>query len=258
MRTIIATIAATLAVLLIGLLGLVWAGVYPVGADQPHSRPVHWLLDTLRARSIQRAAAAITVPDDLADPARMRRGAGNYDAMCVDCHLRPGLDSSELQRGLSPRPPALAAHPPMDPAAAFWVIRHGIKASGMPAWGPSMDDAYIWDMVALLQRLPALDATGYHALVEASDGHSHGGGEGHTHSGHDGHGHDGHEHDGPGHGGHGHGGHGHDDSQDDHGSTDSTNNPSDHGHHSAPSRSEQRTGKADRGHVHRDGSRHDH
>lgn len=48
----------------------------------------------------------------------------------------------------------------------------------MPAWGHGMEDAYIWNMAAFLQRLPSLHAKGYAALVARSGGHSHGGGEG--------------------------------------------------------------------------------
>jgi mono/diheme cytochrome c family protein len=68
-----------------------------------------------------------------------------------------------------------------DPAEAFWIIRHGIKMTGMPAWGKSMDDGSIWGMVALLQRLPEMSVDQYHELVEASEGHSHGSGEAHVH-----------------------------------------------------------------------------
>ena len=64
-----------------------------------------------------------------------------------------------------------------NPAHHFWVIKHGIKASGMPAWGKSMNDEYIWNMVAFLQGLPKLNAEQYRAMVASSGGHSHGGGE---------------------------------------------------------------------------------
>ncbi|MGH8083845.1 MAG: c-type cytochrome [Lysobacter sp.] len=60
---------------------------------------------------------------------------------------------------------------------AFWVIKHGIKASGMPAWGESMADEYIWNMAAFLQVLPTLDEAEYQAMVANSGGHSHGGSE---------------------------------------------------------------------------------
>ncbi|WWL44103.1 cytochrome c [Pseudomonas parakoreensis] len=55
--------------------------------------------------------------------------------MCVGCHLAPGLTGTELSNSLYPAPPNLSklgvdGHP----AAAFWIIKHGIKSTGMPAW----------------------------------------------------------------------------------------------------------------------------
>ncbi|QWP75260.1 cytochrome c [Lysobacter sp. K5869] len=178
---------------------VVWSGAYDVGADAPHTRPVYALLEYARERSIAARASGLSVPANLDDAERVRRGAGNYAAMCAGCHLTPGAGPSELSRGLYPAPPNLSQRE-VDAASAFWTIKHGIKASGMPAWGGSMDDAHLWDLVAFLGRLPSLDAQGYRDLVARSDGHSHGGGEnmsGHDHGG---------EHDDSG-------GHGHSDAQ---------------------------------------------
>jgi mono/diheme cytochrome c family protein len=161
--------------------GAVWSGVYNVAADDPHTGPVHAALETLRERSIEVRAADLA-PPDLADPARIRQGAGNYAAMCAGCHGAPGQGETELQRGLYPRPPDLTRER-VEPRAAFWVVKHGIKASGMPAWGRSMDDEYVWNLVAFTGELPTLDAAQYATLVASSEGHSHGGGESHAHDG---------------------------------------------------------------------------
>ncbi len=158
------------------LAAFAWSGVYDIGADDPHSKPVLGLLALVRDRSVGAQAASIAVPADLASEARIRQGAGNYDAMCSTCHLAPGLGDSELNRGLYPAPPRLDKMK-VEPAQAFWVVKHGIKASGMPAWGKSMGDEYIWNMVAFLGALPAFDADKYRALVAESGGHSHGGAE---------------------------------------------------------------------------------
>lgn len=77
------------------------------------------------------------------------------------------LSSCELSKGLYPAPPNLTKVPLDDPAEAFWVIKHGIKASGMPAWGKSMEDEYLWGMVAFLRQLPDLDPEEYQAAVKA-------------------------------------------------------------------------------------------
>ncbi|WP_242112715.1 c-type cytochrome [Luteimonas aquatica] len=153
-----------------------YSGAYNVGADVPHTRPVYALLDIARERSIASRARQLQVPPGLDDPANIRQGAGNYAAMCVGCHLAPGMPDTELRKGLYPQPPDLTQED-VAAAEAFWTIKHGIKASGMPAWGRSMDDPYIWNMVAFLRVLPKLDKVEYDALVAGSGGHSHGGGE---------------------------------------------------------------------------------
>lgn len=175
MKTLV-TVIVTLLVLVVLTIGYAWSGAYNVGADVPHSRPVLAVLEALRERSISARSADLAAPD-LENEELIRSGAGNYDAMCVGCHLAPGVNETELSRGLYPRPPNLSQVVIDDPAEAFWAIKHGVKASGMPAWGKSMADEYIWGMVAFVRRLPDLDADAYEAAVAASGGHSHGGGE---------------------------------------------------------------------------------
>jgi mono/diheme cytochrome c family protein len=174
------TVTAVLLVLAAGLGVFAWSGYYNVAADDPHTTPVYRALETMRERSIRARAMRIAVPPDLAAAERIRQGAGNYDAMCMDCHLAPGMTSTELSRGLYPAPPDLS-RVEVDAAQAFWTIKHGIKASGMPGWGGSMDDGYIWNLVAFVQALPEMTPEAYRTAVAASDGHSHGGGESGAH-----------------------------------------------------------------------------
>lgn len=165
---------------LVALLGagvFLWSGIYNIGADDAHTRPVYSMLEMLRDRSITARSKELHPPPDLNDPALIRQGAGNYDSMCTSCHLGPGMEENELSRGLYPKPPNLSAEEIGNPAHHFWVIKHGIKASGMPAWGRSMQDQYIWGMVAFLQQLPKLSPEQYLEMVASSGGHSHGGGE---------------------------------------------------------------------------------
>ena len=161
---------------------LLYSGAINVAADEPHHPLTYRLLEFARERSIAVRASEIKPPVDLTNPERVRRGSGNYDAMCVECHLSPEAEDSEIRKGLYPMPPKLTAKPEaaIDPqfaqARQFWIIKHGIKASGMPAWSKGgMEDEAIWDLVAFLQRLPGLIAADYTALVASSEGHNHGG-----------------------------------------------------------------------------------
>ncbi len=183
-RTIVTLVAAGAvgsAALLVGA----YSGLVNVGADDPHFPAVHAFLTMARDRAIEVRSRNIEVPK-LDDEALIHVGAGNYNAMCIGCHLAPGVAKTELSQALYPAPPNLSeVGIDGSPAATFWVIKHGIKASGMPAWGTSMGDEYIWGMVAFINQLPGMDAAQYQALVASSSGHQHGGGESwmHNHEG---------------------------------------------------------------------------
>ena len=184
MKPFIATMVSLVVLVVIAVLGtcaFVYSGLYNIGADDHHSAAVHALLRTLRERSIEVRAKDIAVPD-LNDPQRILAGAGHYAAMCTGCHLAPGMCDSEIRPGLYPQPPDLSKSK-MDPRAEFWVIKHGIKMSAMPAWGPSHDDATVCDMVAFVQKLPTLTPAQYKAIIakappdddmDMDDGNAHG------------------------------------------------------------------------------------
>jgi mono/diheme cytochrome c family protein len=181
-----AAVAAVAAVIAGG--GVMLSGMVNVAADEPHSDIVFNFLAQARESAVARAAADITVPADLGDSERVRRGAGNYAAMCAGCHLSPSENDSEIRSGLYPVPPDLTrereshdtggAHAAAllpNAATDFWVIKHGIKASGMAAWGRGgMTDENIWDLVAFIDTLPRMGVAEYRAWVASSDGHAHG------------------------------------------------------------------------------------
>lgn len=145
-----------------------YAGVYNIGADAPHSRVVYNVLDTFREKSIASYARGIRAPVDLNDPKRVSAGAGLYDEMCTGCHLGPGLEKSEMSQGLYPPAPELARGSAHTPEQMFWIIKHGVKLSAMPAWGRTHDDQLIWDMVAFARQLPKLSPAQYKAAVASA------------------------------------------------------------------------------------------
>ena len=148
--------------------------MYNIAADNKHWRITEWVLGTVRDKSIQNEAEKVTTPLNLDDVAVFVKGAGNYDAICSCCHLSPGLRTSELSAGLYPQPPDLTQYPLKDPARSFWVIKHGIKMTGMPAWGASHTDEEIWELVAFIRQLQKLDHKSYEELVSKYGGsHQH-------------------------------------------------------------------------------------
>ena len=149
----------------------IYAGVYNIGADAPHWKGVYMALEQVRERAIVHHARDIVVPADLGDPARISRGAGLY-TMCSGCHLGPGVEKSELSQGLYPQAPELARGSTHSAAQQFWMIKHGIKLSAMPAWGVTHEDPLIWDMVAFIRALPKMSPAQYQAaLASAPEDH---------------------------------------------------------------------------------------
>ncbi|MBA6391280.1 cytochrome c [Colwellia sp. BRX10-3] len=161
-------------ILLLAVLGVgttaavMYSGVVNVAADEPHSDFVYWILEETRKNSIKKAAANIKVPD-LTDPELLLSGGVDYEFMCASCHLKPGQRESDMSLGLYPAPPNLTVPDNNDDIQVernnFWVIKHGIKASGMPAWGKTHDDQRIWAMVAFIKRLPTLTPDQYQVLT---------------------------------------------------------------------------------------------
>jgi mono/diheme cytochrome c family protein len=148
----------------------IWSGAYDIGQDSPHWGVTRSAIGSFREHSIDRRAADIQVPN-LDDPGMVAEGAKHYAENCALCHLAPDMKDSEIRHGLYPKPPNLTRFAP-DPAEAFWIIKHGIKFTGMPAWGPTHSDPMIWAIVAYLQKQPKMDAAEYEKLT-ANAGEEH-------------------------------------------------------------------------------------
>jgi mono/diheme cytochrome c family protein len=161
----IAWTVASLAVVSTVTIGWAYSGQYNVAADAPHWDVTTQALATIRERSIAAQAADLTVPN-LADPALIALGAEHYAGMCTGCHLAPGVGDNEMRQGLYPQPPNLSQPRDRSPAQSFWIIKHGLKMTGMPAWGVTHDDEAIWGLVAFLRQLPTMDAAAYAALTQ--------------------------------------------------------------------------------------------
>jgi mono/diheme cytochrome c family protein len=162
-------VAATLALMAIGAVVFIGSGIYNIGADDHHTRIVLAVITQLRERSIDARARRITVPE-LKDGSRVTGGASHYAALCVACHLAPGVTKSDLRPGLYPHPPNLAQEDVLDARKAFWIIKHGIKMSAMPAWGKSLNDEAIWDIVSFVRKMPAMTPEQYQALLQTHAG----------------------------------------------------------------------------------------
>ena len=173
-RHLPSTAFVTLVVIVIAAFAgvLIYTGLYNIGADAPHSKVVTMVLQQLRERAIKHHSRDIVPPADLSGPKRLAIGAGLYTEMCSGCHLGPGLEKSEMSQGLYPPAPELARGSDRSAAEQFWIIKHGVKLSAMPAWGKTHSDQLIWDMVGFVRSLPKLSPEQYKtAIASAPEDH---------------------------------------------------------------------------------------
>ena len=164
-------VIGALALLIGAAVVAIYAGLYNIAADVPHTQPVYWLLDTIRERSVIARARDIVVPNDLDDANRISKGASEYAEMCSGCHLAPGMKRTEISQGLYPRAPELRRGTDLTPAEQFWIIKHGAKMTGMPAWGITHDDELLWDVVAFVRKLPEMTPEQYETMVKNAPKH---------------------------------------------------------------------------------------
>lgn len=162
-------------VAILGIFAVVSSGIVNVGADQEHSPMMYGFLETARKRSIENASKHIPVPN-LEQVDMISSGGADYKDMCAGCHLSPGVEKTDFSESLYPKPPNftkadVVARYNSETGAqqSFWAIKHGIMASGMPAWGGSHDDGRMWAMVAFIRSLPDLNEAQYTMLTTRID-----------------------------------------------------------------------------------------
>ena len=158
---ILATLAVAAAI-------FVWSGLYDISATDQHLAPTYYTIRKTMERSVERRASDIAVPA-LGSPEQVQRGVVLFRDHCVQCHGAPGVPPEPFALGLTPLPTPLARSGlDRSPAYLYWVVRHGIKMTGMPAWQYRMSDVEIWSLVAFLKALPALSPAAYLTMEGAA------------------------------------------------------------------------------------------
>lgn len=144
----------------------VYSGFYNVAAVEPHAPLTQWALTTAMQRSVKARAQRIT-PPPMPNSQKIGEAFRGFDEMCVQCHGAPGKEPRVIGKGLQPPAPALsdAAHR-WSRAELFWIVKNGIRMTGMPAFGPTHSDEQIWLLIAFLQRLPNISSGQYKEMEE--------------------------------------------------------------------------------------------
>jgi len=150
-------------------------GAINIGADVKPGLIERTLAPWGRDRSVAKRAPKEKSPY-AGDPAAIATGFDHYRANCVICHGSPDVAGAELSKGINPPAPALGKEGDDTPdGELFWVIKHGIRMTAMPAFGPTHTDEEIWKIVAFIHHLPDLTAREQDSLraVTGEEAHHH-------------------------------------------------------------------------------------
>lgn len=170
-RLIVRTIVLTL--LAVGVtagaagLTILRGGWYEVAATKQHFPIVHAVLEKGMHYSVRHHAREIEAPP-LGAPEQVLRGAAVYQEHCLQCHGAPGLAQAPFGMSMQPVPgPLMDATTRWKARELYWITRHGIKMSGMPAWEYHLSEGELWAVVAFVSQMPAMSPAQYRAMRAA-------------------------------------------------------------------------------------------
>ncbi len=165
---VIGIVVSVLAVELILMVIFVYSGIYNVSTMSPDPGFLRWVFGTTSDNSAQHHSEGIAVPS-LTDSTMIADGFHHYNEMCAGCHGAPGVKRSPVGRGLYPHPPDLArSAKELSPARLFWVVKNGIKSTGMPGFGWTHTNQQIWSIIAFLEQMKNMTPEQYAALRMAA------------------------------------------------------------------------------------------
>ena len=150
------------------------SGVFPIAASSPPDA-IDELAESAGARAIRRHARSVTTVPGETGPAAIARGLSHYRENCLPCHGAPGTSAAEFSAGLNPGPPPLEidkvqSRPDNE---IFWIVKNGIRMTGMPAFNINHKDDEIGDIVRFVRHLPKLSEEEKALLAQPSTGEDH-------------------------------------------------------------------------------------
>lgn len=154
-RLVAAGAGAVLLVLGAGAAAVVLSGAYNVAASRDHFWITRLIIELALDRSVSLRSTFVPAPPDLDDPDLIRLGAAHYQGECALCHGEPGRPRNPIVTRMLPQPPFFGdGVRGWTRDEQFWIAKHGLKMTGMPAFVSLARDDEVWAVIAFLQKLP--------------------------------------------------------------------------------------------------------
>ncbi len=156
MRNYVLGIVTVFAILGFAALAVAGLGLMPTNADaSPPALEKRIAMSAVDAAVSRRATHSNNpVP---ANDQNLIEGMKIYTMNCSVCHGTLDNQPSTLEHSFYPPVPQLILDPSDDPEwHTYYVVRNGIRYTGMPAWNHTLSDADIWKVAAFLARVGTL------------------------------------------------------------------------------------------------------
>jgi mono/diheme cytochrome c family protein len=158
---LIGTALGAAVVVPLGAFAFVESGLFNVGATSPHTKLTTWITHETMIHSVRRHAAGIEAPRRISGR-QLLDGFCLYETHCVACHGAAAVAREQWVGGLEPSPPYLLdATSTWTAPQLFWIVKNGVKMTGMPSWRDSLSDGQIWSIVGLLEAMRELPPQTY-------------------------------------------------------------------------------------------------
>ena len=136
---------------------IIRTGLMPANADD---RPPHfevWAAKTSLHATLRRSAPRVTDPLP-ATTDNLLAGVKLYAQNCAVCHGDASANATNVADGLYQKPPQLAKDGVEDDpdGVTYWKLQHGIRWTGMPAFGKTLSEKQLWQVTLFLKTMDHL------------------------------------------------------------------------------------------------------
>jgi mono/diheme cytochrome c family protein len=156
MKNFVWGVVATLLVLIVGGYFYLTGGYVDIAADQPPSSFERRLAMRAMDAATERRAPEQKNPIPPTEE-NLVAGAKLYLDHCAGCHGVPSNPASLFSRSFNPPSPGFFRRAPdMPDNQNFYIIQHGVRWTGMPAWGRILSDEQIWTIATFMSHIEKL------------------------------------------------------------------------------------------------------
>jgi mono/diheme cytochrome c family protein len=141
------------------VVGALWFASQGIGSKATPGPIETRVARAVRHQLVPAAARSRTNPDP-ATAETLKAGMAHWADHCASCHGNDGAGQTAMGQGLYPKAPdmRLPATQALSDGELFYLIEHGVKLTGMPAWGTGTPEGEqgSWHLVQFIRHLASL------------------------------------------------------------------------------------------------------